>query len=68
MNVIANAVVVIYCATGVQNDVGANYAARVDHHTGADHAAGADLYVGGDDSDGMTGDDKALALALQRVE
>jgi len=68
VNVIANAVMMVYCATGVQNDVSADNAARVDHHTGADHAAGADSHVGSDDGTGMTGDDNVLASALQRLE
>ncbi len=68
MDMIADAVVMIHSAAGIQNDVSPDHADRIDHDTGTDHASRANLHIRSNDCTGVTSNDKALALSLPRFK
>jgi hypothetical protein len=68
VGVIANSIVVIDSAAGVENDIGANDSARINNHTRANRRAGADANIWCNHCLGVPSNDEALALPTQSIE
>ncbi len=62
VGVVADPVVVIYRAPGIENGMRADHGTRVYHDTAADHSPRADRNIGRDHGPGMTGNGETLAL------
>jgi hypothetical protein len=68
LGVFADRIVMIYGAACVENCVGADRAARVDHNASADRRSWANADIGRDHRRWMPGSSEALTLLLQRIE